>query len=114
MGLKSRQKGKRGEREASKAINALLGCNSKRGQQRSGVEVADIVDGIPDTHLECKLYRKIGAVRFLEQAERDAKTGAIPMVIMREDNSSWCVMVRLSSLPELALVVTKMLLERNK
>jgi hypothetical protein len=114
MGLKSRQKGKRGEREAAKAINALLGCNAKRGQQRSGVEVADIVDGIPCTHLECKLYRKIGAIRFLEQAERDAKASDVPVVIMREDNGSWCVMCRLSNLPELSLVVTKMLLERVK
>lgn len=50
--------------------------------------------GPPGLHLEVKLYAKIGAMRYMDQAKEDAaRTGDIPTVLMRENGGEWCVMV---------------------
>lgn len=45
-------------------------------------------------HLEVKRYAKIAAMAFMEQAVRDSK-GLIPVVLMRENDGDWVMMVRL-------------------
>lgn len=105
MGKASRDKGKRGERDfrdaAKKHLHAPDTC--RRGQQRSGTECADVLDVLPATHVEVKRYAKVAALRFLEQAERDAKAGELPVVAMREDgDTEWTVMLRLTDVVGLA------------
>lgn len=106
--MNSKVKGKRGELQAVKALNAILGCQSRRGQQRSGVDAADIIDGIPGTHPEVKLRKSIAALAFLRQSEADAPTGEIPYVLMREnEDTRWVVMLRLECLREFAECVLR-------
>lgn len=101
----SRAKGARGEREAAKAINASLGTNAIRGQQRSGIEQADIVDAIPGVHIEVKRYKAFGWWRHVHQARRDAGD-AIPAVLMRPDgDTDWYIATPLARLREFVELV---------
>lgn len=101
--MNSRAKGKRGELEARNALRETLGCvDAKRGQQRSGLEQADVVDAIPGTHIEVKRRKAIASLAFNAQAEHDAKPGEIPLVLSREDRNGWYLTVRLSDFRALA------------
>lgn len=101
--MNSRAKGKRGELEARNALRETLGCvDAKRGQQRSGLEQADVVDAIPGTHIEVKRRKSIASLAFNAQAERDAEIGDVPMVLMRADRGGWYVCVKLNDLRALA------------
>ncbi len=101
--MNSCRKGKAGERAAARALNTVLGTKARRGQQRSGVDVADVIDGIPGTHCEVKWYARIAAINFLRQAERDAPDGDIPYALVRENgDTGWAVLVRLDRLPDIA------------
>lgn len=98
MGRRSREKGKRGEREACEALRRLFHVEASRTSQRRGDLAADIDLG-RDLHVEVKRRAKIGATRFLEQAESDAKPHETPLVLMREDgDTEWSVLVRLENL----------------
>ena len=104
--MNSREKGKRGERDAAKALKEHLGWEAFRSAQVSGKFSADLL-GVPDKiHIEVKFNAAISALRFMDQAVRDAKQGQIPLVLMRENkNIEWFVMVPLSKLNEVADVV---------
>ena len=100
----SRRKGAEGEREAAKKIRANSGpnCHARRGQQFSGSpDSPDIADAMPGAHIECKRLKQIAAMRFMEQAVRDAGDN-VPLVVMREDRGPWCLMLRLDDLMEFA------------
>ncbi len=102
MGRSSREKGKRGEREFAKALRSL-GLDARRTQQYAGTEgTSDVSSSIPGVHWEVKRYARIGAVRFMDQAERDAKPGDVPLLAMREDGGRWLVVVPLDDLPRFA------------
>ena len=102
MGRASREKGKRGEREFA-ALLRSLGLEARRTQQYSGTEgTADVSSSLEGVHLEVKRYAGIAAIRFLEQAERDANPEDLPMVAMREDRGEWAILLRAKHLPEIA------------
>lgn len=88
----SRQKGKRGELDARDAVREhWLAPHCIRSAQANGKYGADLLNALPGGHVEVKRYAKIGALRFLDQARRDAK-GEFPVVLMREDGAtSWAV-----------------------
>jgi len=102
MGRTSRTKGAAGEREAAAAWHAATGCAAHRSAQRVGRHGdADLQTAAP-VHIECKRYASIAALRFLEQAERDAASGAVPVVLMRQDgDTEWVLMLRLRNLDAL-------------
>lgn len=54
--VNSRQKGKRGERNAVNYLKGIGFPDAKRGQQRSGAEIADVLceETLPNVHLEVK------------------------------------------------------------
>ena len=80
-GSLSRNKGKRGEREVADLLRSQ-GIDARRSQQFCGLEqTADLTTSLDGVHCEVKRYARIGAVRFMEQAKRDAGDG-IPMVAM--------------------------------
>lgn len=96
----SRNKGKNGELEFAKVLKAL-GISARRSQQYAGADgTADLVTGVPGTHWEVKRRRSIGAVRFMDQAQRDARPGDLPIVALREDRGSWLIMLEAKDLPE--------------
>lgn len=102
MGRQSREKGKRGEREVAQALRDL-GFDARRTQQYAGSDgTADIRSSITGTHWEVKRYARIASLRFLEQAQRDAHPGDVPVVACREDGGPWVIQVQLQDLPDLA------------
>jgi len=104
MGKASRDKGKRGEREAASTLaqhwNATDARRSVQFCGRSGD--ADLT-GVPGFHCEVKRYARLASIDCLEQAEMDAAPGTIPIVLMRDDtNTEWVCMLRVSDAPEFA------------
>lgn len=100
MSINSRNKGARGEREAAQAWAKLfpgLGCI--RGQQRSGIEQADVV-GVSDTiHLEVKRYKTFSIWKYVKQMRRDAKENQVPVLMFRPDgDTDWHIAFSLSHL----------------
>lgn len=96
----SLNKGKRFEREVANWFKAR-GYPARRTAQVDGMLNSDVlaIDGL---HVECKHYAKIGAEKFLIQAERDAKDGDTPVVFMRQDNGRMMVMCRADDLFDMA------------
>lgn len=101
MGLLSRNKGKRGEREAAAEIARLFHIDAHRGRQYQGSDDSpDIVTAIPDTHFEVKRCEAFRLYAALAQAIEDAGT-KIPVVLHRSNEHPWVAIVRLDDLPRL-------------
>ena len=93
-GTKSRDKGKRGERELA-AILRGYGYNSRRGQQYCGANGDADVIGLPWLHIESKRTERLDLYGALAQAKGDAKDGKIPVVFHRRNNCEWVAIIRL-------------------
>ncbi len=103
MGIMSRNKGKRGEREAAQEITRLFGVEALRGRQFQGRDDApDIVTGIPGVSFEIKRNEGLSLYPALEQAIWDAGEN-IPVVLHRANRRPWVAIVRLDDLPKLAV-----------
>lgn len=103
--MNSNRKGKRLEREAARCFSDALGIDARRSQQYAGTDAdADLRVDVDGLHVEVKGRKSIGALRWYEQAEEDSsKSGAIPVVLLREDgNTDWYVLTRLSDLRSVA------------
>jgi Holliday junction resolvase len=102
MGLRSRNKGKLGEREAAAEIRRLFGVEARRGRQYCGSDDApDVVTGIEGVHFEVKRTEGLRLYPALDQATGDAPD-KIPVVLHRANNQPWVAIVRLDDLPRLA------------
>ena len=102
MSNHQRQKGKAGEREFAKILREM-GFEARRSKQYSGEGgTADLITSISGLHIEVKRRTKIGAARFMDQAERDRLDSDIPLIAMREDRGEWHVMVKAKDLAALA------------
>lgn len=103
MGKMSRDKGKRGELEARDCVRRFWNSpECIRTAQVSGQFSSDLSYGPPHMHLEVKRYKSIAASKFMQQAQEDAPVYQIPVVMMREDNGEWLVMVRMEDSVEFA------------
>ena len=102
MGSRSRNKGKRGEREAAGAIRRLFGMDARRGCQYHGRDDSpDIITGIDGVHFEVKRTEALRLYDAIEQAATDAGQN-VPVVLHRRNNRPWVAIVRLEDLPMLA------------
>jgi hypothetical protein len=128
-GRRAKRRGKVGEREVA-ALLREWGYDARRGQQRSGLDQADVI-GLPGWHVEVKRVESLNVWQAFAQAERDAEaegramgggqpgsgggspderkgpSGArsgqpAPLVAARRDNGPWLAVVRLEHL--LALI----------
>lgn len=90
----ARDKGKRGERMLAEFFRNHGYGEAKRGQQRSGLEQADVVGGPDGWHVECKWVERLNVWDAMKQAERDAK-GLTPVVAMKRNKSDWLAVVPL-------------------
>ena len=106
MGAKSRRKGARAEVEFAHWLQDNLGLPARRGQQRSGLDTADVIDGIPDTHCECKRVEKLNIHAAMKQAIEDAGE-LIPYVAFRRNRGEWLITIRASDLVAFAEAVFK-------
>lgn len=98
MTINSRQKGARGERELRDVLRAAGWGATIRGQQRSGVEQADVVGGPGGFHWESKVGKRPDLWKASQQAARDAKPGEVPVVAAKRDRGSWVACLPLSDL----------------
>ena len=107
MGRMSRQKGKRGEREAAAELGQLLGCDARRGvQYQGGPDSPDVVLAGLNVHVECKRTETINVYKALEQATADAGQ-KVPIVWHRRNGKPSVVIVETARLMELAREITK-------
>ena len=103
MGLKSRNKGKRGEREAAAEIARLFRTDACRGRQFAGSDDSpDIRTSIPRVHFEVKRAETVRLYDALNQAIADAGQN-IPVVLHKQNRQPWVAIVRLEDLPQLAV-----------
>lgn len=108
MGRMSRQKGKRGEREAAAELGALLGCTARRGvQYQGGPESPDVVLEGVNIHVEAKRVEALNLYAAVEQAKKDAPPGHVPIVWHRKNGRESVVIVETSRLVDLAREVVK-------
>ena len=113
MGLMSRNKGKRGEREAAAEIRRIFRTEASRGRQFAGTDDApDIRTSIPRVHFEVKRVESLRLYNALEQAIGDAGEN-IPVVLHRQNHQPWVAIVRLDDLPQLAVQLYLTLAQNN-
>jgi hypothetical protein len=108
MGRSQREKGKRGERQACEALEALTGIPWERSARQSralgGQGCPDLVPtsgASVGLHPEVKVGKAPPALPALEQAIADASPGCLPFALVRRDRGEWVVVVRASEVVEL-------------
>lgn len=107
MGRMSKQKGKRGEREAAAELGALLGCNARRGVQYQGsTDSPDVVLEGVGIHVECKRTEALNVYKAIEQATGDAGQ-KVPVVWHRRNGKPSLVIVETARLIELASEIAR-------
>jgi len=105
MGLRSRNKGKRGEREAAAEIRRIFRTEASRGRQFAGTDDSpDIRTAIPKVHFEVKRAESFRLYDALAQAIADAGEN-IPVVLHKQNRQAWVAVVRLEDLPQLAVQI---------
>jgi len=101
MGKPSRDKGKRGEREAAGILSELFGVPVRRAQQYAGnAGTADLV-GLPGVHVEVKRRERGNVAGWMDQAVGDAADETTPLVVHRASGKPWLATCRLDDLPDL-------------
>jgi hypothetical protein len=108
MGRASREKGKRGEREAAAELGAILGVEARRGvQYQGGPDSPDVVlPGVP-IHVEAKRTERLSLWAAMEQAKADAPAGSVPVVWHKPNRRGSVIIVETASLQALALALIK-------
>ena len=93
MSRSQREKGKRGERDAAKALTTALRLANpaRRGvQYQGGKDSADIRVDIPGIHWEVKFVEKESVRAWIRQAMEDCG-GSVPVVLHRKSRAPWLV-----------------------
>ena len=93
-GLKSRDKGKRGEREVAEFLREH-GVPARRGvQYRGGPDAPDVAHDLVGFHFEVKRSQALRLYKALEQAMAEKRQGDIPVVWHRPNGRPWVVLLR--------------------
>lgn len=105
VGKYSVSKGKRAEREVANILKARGFTGAKRGQQRSGLEQADVV-GLPGWRIEVKARRSLGIWAAFAKLYGECKEGERPLLLIRRAMGKgsmglWLASVRLDDLLDL-------------
>lgn len=102
MGRSQREKGKRGERAAAKAVSAMLGVSARRGvQYKGGAESADLEVEIPGVHWEVKFVEREAVRTWMAQASKESG-GRVPVVLHKKSRGEWLITLQLERLYEFA------------
>lgn len=97
MGRLSRQKGKRGEREFA-AFLRERGVEARRGvQYQGGPDSPDVESALP-VHWEVKRTEALALWAALQQAESEAASGRLPVVVHRRNKTGWVAVLRAEAL----------------
>lgn len=96
MAINSRRKGAVGERELAAILREYGYESAKRGQQYCGINGnADVVDALPNIHIEAKRVERLNIYDAIEQSKRDARDKELPAVFHRKNRSKWLVTMEL-------------------
>ena len=106
-GKASREKGKRGERELSRVLSALVGLDCHRGQQYSGERGNPDVVGWVGVHVECKRVERLNLAQSMAQSRADCRPGDVPVVCHRTSRQPWMITLDLDQLPALCRRITQ-------
>ena len=107
MGILSKRKGARCERELAHWLNDNWGIEARRGQQYSGSpDSPDVVTDLEWCHIETKAVEKLNIWDALKQSIRDAKD-KIPTVIFKRNRSEWYICMRLSDVTRFVTLFSK-------
>ena len=88
-GRKSKERGKRGEREVAKMTEEITGLPCRRGVQYKGSPDSPDVVGLPGYHIEVKFVERLNLRQSIEQSEHDAGEDEIPVVVHRRTFDKW-------------------------
>lgn len=94
MPINSREKGATGERELARLLRGY-GYDCRRGQQYCGANGDADVVGLNGIHIECKRVERLNLYDAMDQSRRDSRSGELPAVFHRKNNSEWLVTMRL-------------------
>jgi len=110
MGKLSRNKGKRGEREAAKRLSELLGVRFHRTAQFKGNHNAADIDAANGNrlHLEIKRTERLRLYEALAQASDDSNDDQVPIVLHRPNRCPWVAIVYLDDLTRLVDAVAEL------
>ena len=92
--MNSKAKGTRGEIELAQMLRYQGHIDARRGQQFCGLNGNADVIGVDGVHIECKRVERFTDEPALQQAERDARAGEVPVVIYRRNKEKWKVCLR--------------------
>jgi hypothetical protein len=92
--MNSRTKGAKAEREIANILKGY-GYDAHRGQQYSGLAGDADVVGVDGIHIEVKRREQFSDEPSLQQAERDARKGEIPVVFYRRSREKWKATMRM-------------------
>lgn len=93
MGLMSREKGKRGEREVA-ALLREHGFEAKRGvQYTGGADSPDVCHDMDGFHIEVKLVEALKLYDALDQANGDKRPADDALVFHRRNHKPWVVIM---------------------
>jgi len=101
MTAAQRRKGASGERELCALLSEAFGATIKRklGQARESGNDCDV----PPYRIECKRRMRRGPIYdWLEQCEKDAPLGEVPVVMQRADGEGWLVTMRFNDWAKIA------------
>lgn len=105
--VNSKDKGKRGERQAAAVIRETLGVEARRGVQYSGsTDSPDVVTDLDNVHFEVKAVEKLNFYSALEQSIRDSGN-KIPTVLSKRNRGDWLLTLRFEDLPRLVRELSK-------
>lgn len=114
MPINSKRKGATGERELAKKLREYGYTNARRSQQYCGVNGdADIVEALPNIHIECKRVERLNLYDAMEQSKSDAKENELPAVFHRKNRSKWLVTMELDDFMKIYKEYEAREVERN-
>lgn len=99
MGRPQREKGKRGERLAAKALSEL-GYQASRGVQfHGGPDSPDLKTSISGVHIEVKFVEREQVRAWMAQAEEESG-GSVPVVLHKRSREQWLITLPLERINE--------------
>ncbi len=100
MGRSQREKGKRGERLAAKAVSQAIRIPARRGVQfKGGADSADLEVDLEGVHWEVKFVERESIRLWMKQAHDDSG-GKIPVVLSKRSREPWLITLPLERLYE--------------
>lgn len=101
MGRPQREKGKRGERLAAKALSDLGYASSRGVQFHGGPDSPDLRTSIEGIHFEVKFVEREQVRTWMRQASEESG-GKVPVLLHKRSRDQWLLTVPLERINELA------------